>query len=538
MKSPAHLSFLTAKFASVLMVPVLIGLSGCGGGGSTTTTPPVQKPSVTVSASPASITAGASATLTVAASNASAVTLAGSDGSSFKLSASGGTQSVTPAGSTTYTATASGTGGSASAQATVTVSNPAPPATVTLSASPTTINAGGSSTLTVGATNATKVTITGSDNSTYTLPGTGGTQVCHSSGHHDVYGYCHRSRGKCKRDRRGDGVDRPDHHRDNQRESHYGSGRHGFVLTVAAVNATAVTVAGTMAPATRWPPAGGTQAVTPATTTTYTATARGRSGNVTANSNRHGEAAGSVSAINHVIFMLQENHTFDNYFGMLNPYRKANGWNIGRRRQHLHGRRYRRQADDQQRGRRRRSVFRSSNSRAPASTTTSSAWLASYGDVNRYNFLAPRARSRWTALCTRPKASPRTARVQAPAPETSPTLTGERAMGYYDQDFLNYYYYMASQFAVSDRWFSPISSKSTPNRIATFTGGTTQGLVYDPGNNDHLAAARRSIPSSRSSTRRTCRGRSTTRVTQGYCLDRRECGTGGTPSIRQPILAT
>ena len=59
-------------------------------------------------------------------------------------------------------------------------------------------------------------------------------------------------------------------------------------------------------------------------------------------------------------------------------------------------------------------------------------------------------------------------------------------MGYYDQGFLNYYYYMASQFALSDRWFSPVSSKSIPNRIATFTGGTTQGLVYDPGSNDHL----------------------------------------------------
>ena len=59
-------------------------------------------------------------------------------------------------------------------------------------------------------------------------------------------------------------------------------------------------------------------------------------------------------------------------------------------------------------------------------------------------------------------------------------------MGYYDQGFLNYYYYMASQFAVSDRWFSPVSSKSIPNRIATFTGGTTQGLVFNPSANDHL----------------------------------------------------
>ncbi len=59
-------------------------------------------------------------------------------------------------------------------------------------------------------------------------------------------------------------------------------------------------------------------------------------------------------------------------------------------------------------------------------------------------------------------------------------------MGYYDQGFLNYYYYMASQFAVSNRWFSPVASKSVPNRIATFTGGTTQGLVLDPGGNDKL----------------------------------------------------
>jgi len=27
-------------------------------------------------------------------------------------------------------------------------------------------------------------------------------------------------------------------------------------------------------------------------------------------------------------------------------------------------------------------------------------------------------------------------------------------MGYYDQDLLNYYYFMASQFALSDRWFN------------------------------------------------------------------------------------
>jgi phospholipase C len=50
---------------------------------------------------------------------------------------------------------------------------------------------------------------------------------------------------------------------------------------------------------------------------------------------------------------------------------------------------------------------------------------------------------------------------------------------------LNYYYFMASQFALSDRWFSPVASKTIPNRLATMSGGTTQGYVFDPGFDDH-----------------------------------------------------
>ena len=95
-------------------------------------------------------------------------------------------------------------------------------------------------------------------------------------------------------------------------------------------------------------------------------------------------------------------------------------------------------------------------------------------------------------------------------------------MGYYDQGFLNYYYYMASQFAIDDRWFSPVASKSIDNRIATFTGGTTQGLVRDPGNDDHL-------PSStyrtffRSSIQANVSWKIYYTVTQGFCLEEDDC---------------
>ena len=62
-------------------------------------------------------------------------------------------------------------------------------------------------------------------------------------------------------------------------------------------------------------------------------------------------------------------------------------------------------------------------------------------------------------------------------------MIGERAMAYYldtstsGTPELNYYYFIASQFAFSDRWFSPVSSKTIPNRLATMSGGTTQGYV-------------------------------------------------------------
>ena len=88
--------------------------------------------------------------------------------------------------------------------------------------------------------------------------------------------------------------------------------------------------------------------------------------------------------------MLQENHTFDNYFGMLNPYRQTNGLNVGD-----DGNTYNVDGIDDK-------LTTISNSDDEGTsyplfkfTSTciddeSSDWLASYGDVNRYNFLATR----------------------------------------------------------------------------------------------------------------------------------------------------
>ena len=34
----------------------------------------------------------------------------------------------------------------------------------------------------------------------------------------------------------------------------------------------------------------------------------------------------TIQAVNHVIFMLQENRSFDHYFGKLGEYKARNGW--------------------------------------------------------------------------------------------------------------------------------------------------------------------------------------------------------------------
>ena len=54
---------------------------------------------------------------------------------------------------------------------------------------------------------------------------------------------------------------------------------------------------------------------------------------------------------------------------------------------------------------------------------------------------------------------------------------GLRAMGYFDGGDLNYYYFMASNFATSDRWFTPVMSRTQLNR-AYLLSATSAGHVY------------------------------------------------------------
>jgi phospholipase C len=455
-----------------------------------TVTATVGAPTVTISASPGTITAGSSSTLTVAATNATQVVITDNvDSTTYTLPGTGGTQAVAPTTTTTYTATATGTGGTATAQVVVTVTATVGAPTVTISANPTTITAGSSSTLTVAATNAAQVVISDNvDSITYTLPGTGGTQAVTPTTT-TTYTATATGAGGTATAQAMITVN-----------ANTGAPTVTIVaspaaiitgssstLTVTATNATQVVITDNVdSNSYTLPGTGGTQVVTPTTTTTYTATATGTGGTAMAQATV-AVSTGSSTSINHVIFMMQENRTFDTYFGMLNPYRQANGWNVGD-----DGNTYNVDGIDDK-------LATTSNEDDEGTSFTlfhtvssclddmSSDWLASYGDVSRYDFSTTRSMLMDGFVHTAENYA-----KGGYGDGQFTDLVGQRAMAYYRDSSalgapeLNYYYFMASQFAISDRWFSPVSSKSTPNRLATLTGGTTQGLVRDPFANDHL----------------------------------------------------
>ena len=466
------------------------GAGGKTSAAATVTVTPNPAPTVSITPNPASVTQGSSSILTVTATNATQVTLTGTDGSTYTLQPTGGIQAVSPTATTTYTATATGAGGKITATTTLTVTpNPAP--TISITANPASIVSGGSSTLTVTATNATQVTIAGTDGSAYTLQSISGTQTVSPSATTTYTATATGPGGQTLASATVTVTPNPAPTVSIVANPTTIVSGNSSILTVAATNATQVTVTGTDGSTYTLQPSGGTQSVSPTATTIYTAAATGAGGSVSASTTVAVNPPGTVQSITHVIFMLQENHTFDNYFGMLNPYRQANStngqaWDVGD-----NGTIYTvdgiddklatiSNTDDEG------TVYPLFKFTSTCIDDETSDWLASYGDINTYNFLTARP-ILMDGFVHNAEGYAKSCAAGTSCSGNFTDLTGQRAMGYYDQGFLNYYYYMASQFALSDRWFSPVSTKSIGNRIATFTGGTTQGLVKDPGNEDHLA---------------------------------------------------
>ncbi len=483
-----------------------------------------NKPSVTISAFPDAIKPGGTSILTVVATHAAKVTMTASSGAKFTFSPTGGKEAVSPKDTTKYTVTASGAGGTASASVTVLVSkNPRP--SVRIGADPASIEVGKSSTLTVTAVHATAVVIKGSNGRTFTLKPDGGTQKVSPKSTTVFTATATGPGGSASASTTVTVTPLPKPTVSivaNPDDISYGN---SSTLKVVATHAASVTLTGSNGSSYTLAADGGSEVVDPTKTTRYVATATGPTGKATASVTLAVAPPGSEMSIDHVIFMLQENHTFDNYFGMLNPYRVANGWNIGE-----DGTKYTvdgiddklntiSNEDDQGQS------FDLFKFASTCVDDESSDWLSSYGDVNRYDFLATRP-IQMSGFVHNAAGYAKSCAASNSCSGAFTDLNGQRSMGYYDQGFLNYYYYMASQFALSDRWFSPVSSKSIDNRIATFTGGTTQGLVKDPGGDDHLSQLDIDNIFQELDTANVSWKIYYT-VTEGYCLDEDDCPSQG-----------
>ncbi|MDT8067594.1 MAG: alkaline phosphatase family protein [Terriglobia bacterium] len=173
---------------------------------------------------------------------------------------------------------------------------------------------------------------------------------------------------------------------------------------------------------------------------------------------------GSITEIKHIVWMLQENRSFDNYFGKLNDYRQAHG--LGADVDGI-------PADASNPSYDGTTQVQPYHFNTVCVESLTPAWNASRRDVNRYNPL-----SKTGPMDGFVYSAANYAIDQNQAGYSYSDTAGLRAIGYYTNRELPYYYFMATQFATSDRWFSPILSRTPANRIANLAGSAL-GVVND-----------------------------------------------------------
>jgi len=198
----------------------------------------------------------------------------------------------------------------------------------------------------------------------------------------------------------------------------------------------------------------------------------------------------TVKVLNHIIFMAQENRSIDNYFGELRSYWKSNGYadrsfdglpqfNPTSGIAPLYGPPPANPGCDPAYPPPSACIEDSASPQVASyhlitqcTENTSPAWNEAHQDWNLddpYSGTATLDGYLWTAAHD----------ARSMSPEFYDT-DGIRAMGYYDDTDLNYYYFMASNFAISDRFFSPTMTRSQPNR-EYLIAATSQGYAYPIG---------------------------------------------------------
>jgi phospholipase C len=235
---------------------------------------------------------------------------------------------------------------------------------------------------------------------------------------------------------------------------------------------------------------------TPASTSTFGGWAGGCSGtgacSVTLNANTTVSAnfttPGSIAAISHVIILAQENRSFDNYLGELRQYWAQNGYpdqsfdglpqfNPTSGAAPLQGPAPSIPGCNPNEPAPSDCVYDPSNQvtsfhlSTMCTENTSPSWDEAHNDWSPTDNVGnnPSANNGFVYTAAYDGRS-----------NNFYDSDGVRAMGYYDGDDLNFLYFMASNFATSDRWFNPAMSRTNINR-EYMQAATSGGYAYPNG---------------------------------------------------------
>lgn len=162
--------------------------------------------------------------------------------------------------------------------------------------------------------------------------------------------------------------------------------------------------------------------------------------------------------VNHIIFLMQENRSFDSYFGKLNDYRAAT-FNIDRGTDDLESV-FTNPADDG-------SSIGNFHITSTCIDDDTAAWEESWGDMNRFD--APSGPLLLDGFV-------HTGGGYAISNGFTDTK-GVRAMGFYDGGDLTLPYWFATQFATSDRFYTPAPVQTQVARLWSMAA-TSGGFVH------------------------------------------------------------
>jgi phospholipase C len=355
-------------------------------------------------------------------------------------------------------------------------SSPSPPPsaapTVSITANPAAVVSGQASVLTVTSANATGVVVTNDqDSTTFPLPSSGGTVTVNPKVTTTYTAVATGSNGQSASATTAVTVSAPTPTVSITANPAAIVSGQASTLTVSATNAASVVVSNDQNSTTfSLPPGGGTGAVNPAVTTTYTAVATGADGH-TATATVQVTVSPGIGAVNHVLIMFQENRSFDEYFWKMTDYRQRNGIAIN-----------------------------SSDGKIRDGSSASAKWLTSNispatghavmpyhtGSVCTEDLTPDWAESHKEMDVNNPAAagpgSPMNGFVSVAFGLSQfygvlADQDGHRAMGYFDDTDFPYYYFIASNFAIGDMFFSPVPSRTSANRLYIHAA-TSQGKVH------------------------------------------------------------